>query len=150
MTKPEYVYVVVIAKPPEEVWKGLTTPEFTKQYWHKTEVSSDFTVGSSIEFMTEDGHVGCEGEILSADYPAELSFTWQFPRNPETAKETHSRVTFRLEPIAAGTKLTVLHDQFPTDSKMYELVQPGWPLVICGLKTLLESGTAVDFSAEHG
>ncbi len=149
MTKPEYVYVVVIAKPPEEVWKGLTIPEFTKQYWHKTEVRSDFTVGSSIEFMTEDGHVGCEGEILSADYPAELAFTWQFPRNPETAKEPHSRVTFRLEPIAAGTKLTVLHDQFPADSKMYELVQPGWPLVICGLKTLLESGTAVDFSAEH-
>ena len=149
MTKPEYVYVVVIAKPPEDVWKGLTSAEFTRQYWHKTEVSSDLTVGSTIEFMTEDGHVGCEGEILNVDHPAELSFTWQFPRNPETSKEPHSRVTFQLEPIAAGTRLTVVHDQFPEDSKMYELVRPGWPLVICGLKTLLESGVAVDFSAEH-
>lgn len=149
MKSPEFVYVVVIAKPPEDVWKGLTDPEFTRQYWHKTEVRSDFRVGSAIEFMTEDGHVGCEGEILSATRPIELSYTWQFPRNPDTSKEPHSRVTFRLEAIAAGTKLTVVHDHFPANSKMFELVQPGWPLVICGLKTLLESGTAVDFSAEH-
>lgn len=150
MTRPEYIYVVVIASPPEAVWKGLTSPEFTKQYWHRTNVSSDFKVGSRIEFITEDGHIGCEGEILSVDYPAELSFTWQFPRNPETSMEPPSRVTFRLEPIATGTRLTVIHDQFIDSSKMYELIEPGWPLVICGLKTLLESGTAVDFSAEHG
>jgi len=149
MTNPDYVYVVVIAATPEEVWKGLTSPEFTKQYWHKTEVKSDFKAGSVIEFLTEDGHVGCEGEILDVDYASELSFTWQFPRNPETSKEPPSRVTFRLEPIASGTRLTVVHDQFPENSKMYDLVQPGWPLVICGLKTLLESGTAIDFSAEH-
>ena len=149
MTKPEFIYVVVIARPPEDVWNALTTAEFTRQYWHKTAIRSEFRVGSPIEFMTEKGHVGCEGEILSADYPAELSFTWQFPRNPDTSKEPPSRVTFRLESIAAGTKLTVVHDRFPDDSKMYELVQPGWPLVICGLKTLLESGKAVDFSAER-
>ena len=150
MTKPEYVYVCVIARSREEVWKGLTSPEFTKLYWHKTEVRSAFTVGSAIEFMTEDGQVGCEGEILSADYPAELSFTWQFPRNPVTSKEPSSRVTFQLEEISAGTKLTVIHDQFPENSKMYELVEPGWPLVVGGLKTLLETGSAVDFSVEHG
>jgi len=140
----------VIASPPEAVWEGLTSPEFTKQYWHRTNVSSDFKIGSRIEFITEDGHIGCEGEILSIDYPAELSFTWQFPRNPETSMEPPSRVTFHLEPIATGTRLTVIHDQFIDSSKMYELIEPGWPLVICGLKTLLESGTAVDFSAEHG
>ena len=113
-------------------------------------MKSDFKVGSAIEFMTEDGHIGCEGEILSVDYPTELSFTWQFPRNPETSKEPASRVVFRLEPITTGTKLTVIHDRFPVASRMYEIVEPGWPLVICGLKTLLESGTAVDFSADHG
>lgn len=150
MTRPEYIYVVVIASPPEAVWEGLTSPEFTKQYWHRTNVSSDFKIGSRIEFITEDGHIGCEGEILSIDYPAELSFTWQFPRNPETSMEPPSRVTFHLEPIATGTRLTVIHDQFIDSSKMYELIEPGWPLVICGLKTLLESGTAMDFSAEHG
>lgn len=148
MTKPEFIYVIVIAGPPEAVWEGLTTAEFTKQYWHKTRVNSSFEVGSSIRFMTESGQVGAEGEILSVDYPAELSYTWQFPNNPDTSGEAPSRVTFRLDAVAAGTRLTVIHDQFPEGSRMFDLIQPGWPLVLSGLKTLLESGKAIDFSAE--
>jgi len=149
MAKPDFVYVVVIAKSPEEVWKGLTSPEFTKQYWHRTEVQSDYVVGSSIKFLLESGEVGCEGEILTAEFPSELSYTWQFPNNPDTKDEAPSRVSFRLESIAHGTKLTVIHDHFPDDSKMFEMVRDGWVLVLCGLKTLLESGRAVDFSADH-
>jgi len=99
--------------------------------------------------MTETGRVGAEGEILAVDRPSMLSYTWQFPDNPDTAGEAPSRVTFRLEQVAAGTKLTVVHDRFPEDSKMFELIQGGWPLVLSGLKTLLESGNAVDFSAEQ-
>ena len=148
MTMPEFVYVIVIAKPPEKVWEGLTTAEFTKKYWHKTEVSTDFAIGSPIRFTTESGEVGAEGEILTANYPAELSYTWQFPNNPDTSAEAPSRVTFKLEPVPAGTKLTVIHDQFPEDSKMFGLIEGGWPLVLSGLKTLLESGIAVDFSSE--
>ena len=44
------------------------------------------------------------------------------------------------------TKLTVVHDRFPDGSKMLELVSGGWMHVIAGLKTLLETGKAVDFS----
>jgi uncharacterized protein YndB with AHSA1/START domain len=147
MSKPEYINEIAIACSPEEVWAGLTSPEFTKQYWHRTEVQSDFSVGSPIRFMLESGEVGCEGEILIANYPFELAFTWRFPNNPETEGEAPSRVTFRLEPIPAGTKLTMIHDHFPVDSKMLGMVREGWPLVLGGLKTLLESGRAVDFSA---
>ncbi len=147
MNKPEYVYVAVIAKPPEDVWNALTLPEFTRQYWHRTDVQSDFSVGSPIRFLTESGGVGAEGEILVASRPSELAYTWQFPNNPETKDESPSRVTFKLEPIATGTKLTVIHDRFPTNSRMLELVRPGWPLVIGGLKTLLETGRAVDFTS---
>jgi uncharacterized protein YndB with AHSA1/START domain len=149
MSKPQAVYVIVIATPPEKVWEGLTSPEFTKQYWHRTEVNSDFKVGSPIRFYIESGEVACEGEILAADFPNELSYTWHFPRNPETKDEAPSRVTFKLERISTGTKLTMIHDQFEKDSRMLELVTQGWPLVLSGLKTLLESGTAVDFSVDE-
>jgi uncharacterized protein YndB with AHSA1/START domain len=147
MNKPDYVYVIAIASSPEEVWRGLTSPEFTKQYWHRTNIESDFSVGSPIRFLLESGDVGCEGEILIANHPLELAYTWRFPNNPETKDESPSRVTFRLEPIPVGTRLTVIHDQFPDDSRMLEMVRDGWPLVLAGLKTLLESGRAVDFSA---
>lgn len=148
MNKPESIHVIVIAKPPEKVWEGLTLPEFTKQYWHQTEVQSEFEVGSPIRFLTESGEVGCEGEILTSNYPTELAYTWQFPNNPETKDEAPSRVTFKLQQVAAGTKLTMIHDQFPEGSKMRGMVDEGWPRVLSGLKTLLESGHAVDFTAE--
>jgi len=149
MNNTKYVYETLIAAAREDVWKGLTMAEFTRQYWHSTRVNSDWAVGSRIEFLVdgEDGdEVGCEGEILKCVYPSELSYTWQFPRNPDTRDEVPSRVTFLLEPVGAFTKLTVTHDRFPDDSKMYGLVSGGWVHMIAGLKTLLETGEGVDFS----
>ena len=152
MSQPDYVYETVIAASREAVWKGLTTAEFTRQYWHSTRVQSDWKVGSTVEFLVdgENGdEIGCEGVILKADYPAELSYTWQFPRMPETRDEEPSRVTFLLEQLGEHTKLTVVHDRFAAGSKMREMVSSGWPLVIAGLKTLLETGKGVDFSQHH-
>lgn len=147
MNTPDYQYVCVIAAPPERVWAGLTNPEFTCQYWHQTRVESSFKVGEEIRFLLDSGQAGAEGTILEADPPKKLSYTWNFPQNPETRDEAPSRVTFVLKKIKQGTCLTVFHDRFPPGSKMYEMVKEGWPLVIGGLKTLLESGAAVDFTA---
>lgn len=149
MSKPDYAYVAIIAAPPEKVWEGLTSPQFTEQYWHSTRIESSFDVGAPVEFL-QDGEVACRGEILAADRPNELSYTWSFCRNPETRDEPHSRVTFRLKAIAKGTELTVLHDRFEHGSKTLVMITEGWPYVIAGLKTLLESGTAVDFTANDG
>lgn len=147
MSKLEFVYVTLIAAPPEKVWGGLTTAEFTEQYWHNTRADSDWQVGSPVIFWVgEENRVGCEGEVLESDYPHKLSHTWSFPNNPEVADEPPSRVTYLLEEVAGGTKLTVRHDRFEEGSRMYEMVAGGWPAVLAGLKTLLETGTAVDFS----
>ena len=147
MTNPEFVYMTVIAAPPERVWQGLTTAEFTEQYWHRTRIQSDFTPGATIEFLNADGSIGVAGEILTADRPDELSYTWRFLRNPDAADDPPSRVTFRLERIAAGTRLTVTHDKLGEGSATATMVTFGWPHVIAGLKTLLETGSAVDFTA---
>ena len=40
-------------------------------------------------------------------------------------------------------KLTVVHDGFEPGSTVLESVSGGWPKVISGLKTMLETGTAV-------
>lgn len=147
MSKPEYMYVTAVAAKPEDVWKALTTAEFTRQYWHKASVESDFKAGSPIRFYVGDGEVALEGEILAADRPDKLSYTWTFPRNPAQKNEPPSRVTFRLAAIEQGTKLTVVHDRFEEGSEIYKQISQGWPLVIAGLKTLLEGGKVVDFTA---
>ena len=147
MSKPEFVYVTMIAASPEDVWKGLTTAEFTAQYWHKTRVRSDFEPGSTIEFLNPDDSIGVSGEVLQADYPDKLVYTWQFTRDPELKNDPPSRVTFTLERLTIGTRLTVVHDKLQAGSTTLAAVSTGWPYVICGLKTLLETNAAVDFSA---
>jgi uncharacterized protein YndB with AHSA1/START domain len=146
MNKPEFVYMAIIAATPEDVWQGLTSAEFTQQYWHETKIQSDFKPGSPVEFVLADGRVGVTGEVLLADYPHKLSYSWQFTAPDETQREAHSRVTFTLERLNLGTRLTVVHDQFDAGSKTLDMVSHGWPHVICGLKTLLETNKAIDFS----
>ena len=89
------------------------------------------------------------GEILESDYPRRLSYTWQFLRDPETRDDPASRVSFELEAINAGTRLTVVHDELLEGCRTAELVSFGWPHVISGLKTLAETGKAVDFSCDE-
>lgn len=148
----DQVFVAVINADRTEVWRALTRPEFTARYWHSTRVQSDFRVGSVIEFLVDEDEVGCCGEILEVRELELLSYTWTFPRNPLVRDESPSRVTFRLETIGdeatgTATRLTVVHDRFPAGSRMVDMVSPGWPLVLAGLKTLLETGSAVDYSS---
>lgn len=150
MSKPEFYYVMLIEASREKVWDALTNGEFTKQYWHQTRVQSDWNKGSRIEFWVEGDSgpvVGCAGEILIADEPSALSYTWHFPLNPACAGEAPSRVTFSLEDVGGATKLIVCHDSFEDeDSATYHMVRDGWPYVLCGLKSLCERGQTVDFS----
>src|ERR1700743_3232154 len=71
-----------------------------------------------------------------------------FPRGSRQSPKT-SRVTFEIEPaaradfhelVAASTRLTVTHDELDSDSQMLKSISNGWPIVLSGLKTLLETG----------
>jgi uncharacterized protein YndB with AHSA1/START domain len=152
MDKPDYIYVQIIDACRERVWEALTAPEFTEKYWHQTRIQTDLQPGSPVRFLVAEDEVGCDGEVLISNAPEELSYTWRFPRNPAVRDEAPSRVTFRLETIGSdstgtATRLTVTHDRFPAGSKMPEMIGPGWPLVLAGLKTLLETGQTLDYSA---
>jgi Activator of Hsp90 ATPase homolog 1-like protein len=52
--------------------------------------------------------------------------------------EGTSRVTWEIEPIEDSCRLTVTHDQLRSgaNSELYG----GWPMILSGLKTLLETG----------
>jgi hypothetical protein len=52
--------------------------------------------------------------------------------------EGSSRVTWEIEPIGDSCRLTVIHDQLRegANNQLYG----GWPMVLSGIKTLLESG----------
>lgn len=147
------VFVTIINASREAVWEALTTDRFTEQYWHGTRVRSSWQPGASVNFLVDDDEIGCTGEVLEMRLHEYLSYTWSFPRNPLVNEENPSRVSFQLETIGdeggnrTATRLTVVHDAFPEGSRMPEMIGPGWPLVLAGLKTLLETGIAVDYSS---
>jgi hypothetical protein len=53
-------------------------------------------------------------------------------------------VTFVLEPYGKLVKLTLTHEDFEPGSKMLEGISKGWPAIMSSLKSMLESGQALD------
>lgn len=141
MKKPEFVYVTYIETTPEKLWDALTRSEFTRQYWFDTEVKSDWKVGSSFALVMS-GQTTDTGEILEVDRPRRLSYTFKHEANPEMRKEPATKVVFTLEPHGKIVKLTVTHEGFGVGSKLLDGISKGWPAILSGLKSLLETGKA--------
>jgi uncharacterized protein YndB with AHSA1/START domain len=142
MRKPEFVYVTYIETTPEKLWEALTSSEFTKRYWWDTRVISDWKVGSPLALEWR-GKVTDTGVIVEADPPRRLSYTWS-NTSEEFRNERPSRVTFVLDPYGKLVKLTLTHEDFEQDSKMLQGISKGWPAIMSSLKSMLESGQALD------
>lgn len=141
MSKPEFVYVTYIETTPEKLWEALTDGAFTRQYWFGTEVRSDWKVGSPFALVM-GGKVTDTGEILEVDRPRRLSYTFKHEADAEMRKEPATKVVFRIAPYGNLVKLTVTHEGFTAGSKLLDGISKGWPAILSGLKSLLETGKA--------
>jgi uncharacterized protein YndB with AHSA1/START domain len=136
MSKPDYVYVTYIETTAEQLWHALTSSEFTERFWFGYRVSSDWKVGSPYHF-TKDGRRSVQGEVLIADPPNKLAYSWDVVKEG-VEREQVSRVTFDIEPRGEVVKLTVTHDNL--GPKTLRDISGGWPMVIASLKSFLETG----------
>ncbi|HEY3900003.1 MAG TPA: SRPBCC family protein [Chthoniobacter sp.] len=147
MEKPKFVYVTHINTTPEKLWNALVHPDFTQQYWGGRRLQSDWTVGASIKHLKADGAVELKGEVLQFDPPRLLAYTFVDCAPPlSRPAEKTTRVTFEITVAFGVTKLTVTHDGFEPESKLFPDISNGWPAILSSLKTLLESGTALPFT----
>ena len=160
-----FTYTTYIHATPEQIWRGLTDPAFTKCYWRHQKAGpktfrSTWTKGATWDLEHKDvGLVVSDPEqvILESDPSRRLSYTWH-SFTPEWATEVgmdkatadtwraepRSKVTLDIEDIGKGVaKLTVVHDGFSPDSSVLPAISQGWPAVLSSLKTLLETGTAL-------
>jgi uncharacterized protein YndB with AHSA1/START domain len=133
------VYQVFIKATPEAIWQAITTPEFTRQYFHGAAI--DVTPDRYLSHGPA-GEVWGDAEVAEFDPPRRLVHGWRSLYNPELATEDESRVTWEIEPQDGGvTLLTVVHDQLEGAPKTAAGVSGvGWMSVLSGLKTLLETG----------
>lgn len=152
-TRTDFAYVTYIRSDADTVFRALIEPEFTRRYWGAA-ILSDWEVGSPIRW--EEGGSVLEGqEVLAVDRPRLLSYSWHHAdalHQPHTGwtdeqiaaekAEPRSKVTFTItEADDPGVvKLHVVHDGFVPGSVMLDAISGGWPGVLSGLKTLLETG----------
>ncbi|WP_076866451.1 SRPBCC family protein [Bradyrhizobium mercantei] len=136
MSKPDYVYITYIETTAEKLWHALTSSEFTERFWFGYRVSSDWKVGSPYK-LAKDGSRAVQGEVLIADPPNRLAYSWDVVKEG-VEREQISRVTFDIEPHGGVVKLTVTHDQL--GPKTLRDISGGWPMVIASLKSFLETG----------
>ncbi len=139
----EKVFEIYIKTTPERLWEAITNPEMRKKYTFGVDVRSDWTPGSSYQAIAGGGTVApsmpiSEGENLEVDPPRRLVQSFRALWSDDVKAEGTSRVTWEIEPVGDSCRLTVTHDQL-RDGANNELYG-GWPMVLSGLKTLLETG----------
>jgi uncharacterized protein YndB with AHSA1/START domain len=131
--------VIYIKASLQQVWNALTNPDVTEQYWGGTRIESEWQRGATVRYLRE-GQVMDEHLILEVQPPAKLVHTFQ-PLFGEFKDEAPSKVTIELKDGGELVRLALVHDNFAPDSKVYRACREGWPMILSGLKTLLETGT---------
>ncbi len=136
-------YVVYIRATADELWNALTNPDVTQKYFHGTRVECGGTAGARIDYWHDkNGETvsALTGEIIEIVPGRRLVHTFHFP----STDEAPSRVTYEIEEMGDLVKLTLTHDQFEGETETYKGVQEGWPPILSGLKTLLETGRPLE------
>jgi uncharacterized protein YndB with AHSA1/START domain len=137
-SKPKFVYVTYIASTAEKIFAALIDHDATAKFWFGNAVTSNWKVGSPIEFHRA-GKLILQGKILENDPPRRLSYTFHSMHDPAMSAEGPSRVVFELEQQKDQVKLTVTHDDLVEGGKVLPAISNGWPLVLSSLKSYLEA-----------
>jgi uncharacterized protein YndB with AHSA1/START domain len=135
----EKVYEIYIKTTPERLWEAITDSELRQRYTFGVGIASDWTPGSRYEAVHPGAGVAIsEGENLEVDPPRRLVQSFTALWSDEAKSEGSSRVTWEIEPVGDSCRLTVTHDQLRegANPELYG----GWPQILSGLKTLLETG----------
>lgn len=135
----EKVFEIYIKTTPERLWEAITNPELRRKYTFGLGVHSEWTPGSRYEGKAPQVPTPIiEGENLEVEPPRRLVQSFRALWSDDVKREGTSRVTWEIEPIADSCRLTVTHDQLRAGA--HSELYGGWPMILSGLKTLLETG----------
>jgi uncharacterized protein YndB with AHSA1/START domain len=132
------VFEVFIKATPERIWEAITDPEQRAKYSFGVQTRSDWAAGSSYTAGVPGVVDIAEGENLVVEPPHLLVQSFNALWSDDVKAQGTTRVTWEIEQVGDSCRLTVVHDQLP-DTANAELYG-GWPMILSGLKTLLETG----------
>lgn len=112
LTKGLILATVEIAATPERVFQALTSEEIA-DWWGRPGVfdtrgwTGNVSVGETWEAtgVARGNPYVLQGEFLEVNSPSKLSHSW----HPAAAPQAKTTVSYFLEPIAGGTRITLRH-----------------------------------------
>jgi len=135
----EKVFEIYIRTTPERLWEAVTDPEIRAKYNFGAGVCSDWKAGSRLEMRSPAGDaVLGDGPVIEIDPPQRLVHTMTALWGDDVRREGESRVTWEIERVEDSCRLIVTHDQLREGAN--DQLYGGWPMILSGLKTWLESG----------
>jgi uncharacterized protein YndB with AHSA1/START domain len=147
MTAPLHFYEIYVRATPERIWQALTDPEIVRHYYFGSVIDSDFQPGSPIIYKQPDtGRIDIEGEVLEADPPRKLVHTFSVRWDPDL-NDPPTRVTWEITPMGEACRLSVTHDGFTEENETFVSTRDGWPMILSGLKTYLETGSVLEIGS---
>ncbi len=135
-------FEIYIKTTPERLWEAITDESMRARYSFGVGTVSEWTQGSSYESRVPGVIDIASGENVEVEPPRRLVQTFRALWSEEVKAEGVSRVTWEIEPVGDSCRLQVTHDQLG-DGANNEL-WGGWPMILSGLKTLLETGEDLD------
>jgi len=136
------VFEIYIKTTPERLWEAITSEEMRARYSFGAGTVSEWTQGSEYKASVPGVIEIAGGENVEVDPPQRLVQTFTALWSEEVEREGTSRVSWEIEPVGTSCRLRVTHDQLGEDANN-ELFG-GWPMILSGLKTLLETGEDLD------
>jgi uncharacterized protein YndB with AHSA1/START domain len=135
----EKIFEIYIRTTPDRLWEAITDPEIRSKYNFGAGVVSNWAVGSRLEMgVAKAGIELGDGEILEIDPPHRLVHTMTALWSDAVKSEGATRVTWEITPVGDSCQLIVTHDEMREGAN--EELYGGWPMILSGLKTWLESG----------
>jgi uncharacterized protein YndB with AHSA1/START domain len=136
------VFEIYIKTTPERLWEAITSEAMRARYSFGVGTSSDWTEGSGYSSGVPGVVDIASGENREVDPPRRLVQSFNALWSEEVKAEGTSRVTWEIEPVGTSCRLRVTHDQLGEDAN--NELWGGWPMILSGLKTLLETGEDLD------
>jgi uncharacterized protein YndB with AHSA1/START domain len=133
------VFEIYIKTSPQRLWEAITDGEMRKRYSFGVGTESAWTEGSEYRSGVPGVVDIASGENVEVDPPKRLVQTFQALWSEDVKSEGTSRVTWEIDPVGDDScRLRVTHDQLGAEAN--NELWGGWPMILSGLKTLLETG----------
>ncbi|HEX9704992.1 MAG TPA: SRPBCC domain-containing protein [Gemmatimonadales bacterium] len=134
---PDHVLSIVINVPRQRVWDEITKTGRIQRAMVNTVLESALVPGSKLRYYSPNRkRVFVVGAVVEVSPPARFVHTYVFTFRPEEP----SLVTWELEEISGGCRVTLTHSGWTNQAKTHKSVVSGWRAILRILKTELETG----------